>query len=126
MNIKEVSHHCDVTADTIRYYEKIGIIPNVKRNQQGIRVFDEEDIRWIIFAKQMRHAGLPIKELVTYLTLFQAGDETIPERKKILREQIIQTEHKISEMQKALNRLKYKLENYDNHMYQAENHLKSD
>lgn len=73
MNMKELCQICEISADTIRYYEKIGIIPPIKRNTSGIRTFDEEDIRWIEFVKQMRRADIPIKMLTEYLALFRQG-----------------------------------------------------
>lgn len=124
MNIKEASKQSGATPDTIRYYEKIGLIPAVKRNKNGIRLFDEEDIRWLTFARQMRNAGLPIEVLTNYLSLFQQGEQTTPERKQLLADQIKQTEQKIEQMNEALDRLKYKLQNYDDHMFKVEQSLK--
>ena len=66
MNIKKVSELSGASADTIRYYEKIGLIPAVKRNKNGVREFDEDDLQWIIFARQMRNAGLSIDGLSHY------------------------------------------------------------
>ena len=71
MTITEVSKKCDISADTIRYYEKIGLIPPINRNKNGIRNFTEEDCKWIEFAKCMRNAGLSIDALSQYLVLFQ-------------------------------------------------------
>lgn len=71
MNIGTASKETNVSADTIRYYERIGLIPPVKRTESGIREFNEEDLRWIIFSRQMRNAGLSIESLIEYLSLFQ-------------------------------------------------------
>ena len=64
MTITEVSKKYDLTADTLRYYERIGLIPSVNRNASGIRDYTEEDCKWVHFAKCMRGAGLSIEVLV--------------------------------------------------------------
>lgn len=125
MNIKKASELSGVSSDTIRYYERIGLIPPVKRSASGIREFDEEDIRWITFSRQMRNAGLSIESLVEYLTLFQLGDETIPTRKEIIADQIVALKQKAAELNGAIERLEFKLENYDEHMRPAENALRN-
>lgn len=124
MNIKKVSELSGVSADTIRYYERIGLIPPVKRSDNGIRDFDEEDLRWIVFSRQMRNAGLSIESLVEYLTLFQEGNETVPARKEIIADQIAELKGKASELNTAIERLEFKLDNYDEHMIPTENALR--
>lgn len=61
MTIKEVSNNYDITADTLRYYERIGLIPHVPRNKSGIRDYDEDSCGWIEFIKCMRKSGLSIE-----------------------------------------------------------------
>ena len=124
MNIKKISELSGVSADTIRYYERIGLIPPVKRGDNGIRNFDEEDLRWIVFSRQMRNAGLSIESLVEYLALFQIGNETVPARKEILANQIAELKEKAAELNLAIDRLEFKLANYDEHMIPAENALR--
>ena len=124
MNMKELCQICEISEDTIRYYEKIGITPPIKRNTSGIRTFDEEDIRWIEFVKQMRRADIPIKMLTEYLALFRQGNQTIEKRKALLRNQIEEVETRIVAMNQGLERLKYKLNNYENHTFPAEQALK--
>lgn len=75
MNIKKASEITGVSADTIRYYEKIGLIHSIKRNENGVRIFDEEDLRWIHFARAMRTAGLSIESLSQYVSMFQEGEQ---------------------------------------------------
>nr|WP_277998231.1 MerR family transcriptional regulator [Zhaonella formicivorans] len=87
MTIAEVSEKFDIPQDTLRYYERIGLIPRVNRNKSGIRDYTEEDCKWVEFIKCMRSAGLPIEVLIEYVTLFQQGDATIEARKELLIEQ---------------------------------------
>ncbi|MDY0294919.1 MAG: MerR family transcriptional regulator [Acholeplasmataceae bacterium] len=115
MMIGEVSKQFDITEDTLRYYEKIGLIRDVKR-KNGIRSYDENDILTIEFIICMRSAGLSIEFLSQYLTLLRSGDETIDERKNLLIEQRKLLIDRISDMNKTLKRLDYKIEIYDEMM----------
>ena len=80
MTITEVSKKLDIPQDTLRYYERIGLIPPVNRTKGGIRNYSEDDCKWVEFIKCMRSAGLPIEVLIEYVNLFQQGDETIQRR----------------------------------------------
>ena len=82
MQMKEVCEKFDLTPDTIRYYEKIGLIGEVPRDKNGYRVFLEKNLNEIYFSKVMRGAGILVKELVEYVKLVQIGEETIKEREK--------------------------------------------
>ncbi len=113
MTIKEVSNKFDLSQDTLRYYERIGLLPNVNRKQSGIRDYTEEDCRWVEFIKCMRHAGLPIEILIEYVALFQQGDETIETRKELLVEQRRQLLLRIVDMNSTLERLEYKISRYE-------------
>jgi DNA-binding transcriptional MerR regulator len=113
MTIAEVSKIFDLSQDTLRYYERIGLIPSINRNKGGIRDYTEEDCKWIEFIKCMRNAGLPIEVLIEYLKLFQQGDVTIEARKQLLTEQREQLRIKMEAMQKTLERLDYKIESYE-------------
>ena len=126
MTIAEVAKLYDISADTLRYYERVGIIPSVNRNANGIRNYTENDCGWVEFAKCMRSAGLPVEVLIEYVALFQKGDATVGARKEILIEQRDKLKERIEEMQKTLQRLNYKIENYENGFRQAEANLKLD
>jgi len=95
MRIAEASRKYDMTADTLRYYERIGLIPPVNRNASGIRDYTEKDCKWVQFIKCMRGAGLSIEILIEYVTMFQKGNPTIKARKKLLIEQRSQLAEKI-------------------------------
>ncbi len=87
MTITEVSRKYNLTADTLRYYERIGLIPPVNRNNSGVRYFTEEDCNWVQFIKCMRGAGLSIEVLIEYVKMFQEGNSTVKARKELLIEQ---------------------------------------
>ena len=112
MTIKEASQVTGVSADTLRYYERIGLIPPVPRNESGIRNYDEASIGWINFIKCMRGAGLPIEALIEYVALCKEGDKTEASRKAILIEQRDILQQRIESLQKTLVKLNYKIDNY--------------
>ena len=114
MKIAEVSEKYGISSDTLRYYERIGLIPPVNRDKSGIRDYGEIDIRRVEFIKCMRNAGLPIEVLIEYVGLVQQGDRTIEARKEILKEQREQLAAKMEDMQKTLDLLDYKISVYEN------------
>jgi len=126
MTIKEVSEKYGLSQDTLRYYERIGLIPRVSRNGSGIRDYTEEDCKWIEFIKCMRNAGVQIEALVEYVELFQQGDSTIEARKQILIEQREQLIARIKEMKRALERLNAKIEAYETKIIPAERRLRKE
>jgi MerR family transcriptional regulator, aldehyde-responsive regulator len=113
MMIAEVSKKFDVSQDTLRYYERIGLIPRVNRTKSGIRDFTEEDCRWVEFIKCMRSAGLHIEALIEYVSLFQQGDETNGARKELLIEQRKELITRMEDMKKTLDRLDNKIARYE-------------
>lgn len=113
MTISEVSKEYNISTDTLRYYERIGLLPKVHRNKSGIRDYTKEDIGWIEFIKCMRDAGVSIEALIEYVALFQQGDETILARKNILMDQKARMEEKMEELKRCLDRLNYKISYYE-------------
>ena len=123
MKIAEVSEQYGISSDTLRYYERIGLIPPVNRNESGIRDYNELDLRRVEFIKCMRSAGLPIEVLIEYVGLVQQGDQTIESRKEILIEQRERLVARMKEMQKTLDILDYKIEVYQNVVLKKENEI---
>ncbi len=113
MKIAEVSERYGLTTDTLRYYERVGLIPPVQRSESGIRDYSELDLRRVEFIKCMRSAGLPIEVLIEYVSLYQQGDQTIEARKDLLKEQREILAVKIAEMQKTLDLLDFKIAGYE-------------
>lgn len=111
--ISEVSKKYDISTDTLRYYEKIGLIPPVPHNKSGIRDYDQNSCNWIELMKCMRKSGIQIEALIEYVKLFQQGEHTAPARKQILIEQRNILKERINDMQESLERLNYKIDKYD-------------
>ena len=113
MTIAEVSKKYGVTPDTLRYYERIGLIPPVPRGKGGVRDYDEESCRWVELMKCMRRAGVQIEALTEYVALFRQGEDTAPARKQILVEQRRQLAARMEEMRRSLERLDEKIRSYE-------------
>lgn len=114
MTIKETSRMYDVSPDTLRYYEKIGLLPPVRRGANGIRDYGEAELNWIEFIMCMKSAGLTIEVLTEYVQLCMKGEETIEERKRLLQEQRRQLAQRLEEMQATLKKLDHKIEIFEN------------
>ena len=110
MTISEVSKKYDISTDTLRYYERIGLLPPVPRTKSGLRDYDENSCKSVEFIKCMRNAGLPIEALIEYMTLFKEGDSTAEARMAILIEQREALISRIEEMQSTLSRLDKKID----------------
>lgn len=124
MTIAEVCERFELTQDTLRYYEKIGLIPTIQRKASGIRNYTEEDCKWIEFIKCMRSAGLSIEFLSEYVKLFKEGDTTLEKRRSLLIDQRKLLKERMHEMQITLDRLDRKVERYDTLVLEKEKHLK--
>ena len=114
MNIAEVSKQYGLTADTLRYYERIGLLPAVARNKSGNRDYSEVDCERIEFIKCMREAGLSIEVLTKYMHLFLEGDSTLKEREELLIAKRDRLQVRLEHMQSTLERLNRKITAYQN------------
>ena len=124
MTIAEVSRKYDISADTLRYYERIGLIPPVPRTRGGLRDYGEESCGWIQLMKCMRAAGVQIDALIEYVDLFQQGDATLDARKALLVVQRDQLVSRMAEMQASLDLLNQKIDRYEQGMMTAEQQLR--
>lgn len=113
MTIKEVSRQYQISHDTLRYYERIGMIPTVTRTSGGIRDYQEDDLRWVELAICMRSAGLPVEAMIEYVKLYQEGDATIPARLQLLIEQRELLLEQRQQIDATLDRLNYKISRYE-------------
>ncbi|MGM0216818.1 MerR family transcriptional regulator [Enterococcus sp. AZ109] len=121
MNIATVSKKFGIATDTIRYYEKAGLIPPITRDGKGYRVFSENDLNWVYFAKVMRNAGVSVEAIVEYVSLFLQGrEETIDARKVLLIKQREVLENKVKDINETLQYLTYKIEDNSQHLLNFE------
>ena len=112
MKISEVAEKVDLTPVTLRYYEKMGLIPEVKK-EHGVRNYSENDLNWISFIKCMRNVGIPVKDLLEYTELLQQGSDTKKARRQILVKELHRLEEQEQAVHSTINRLKHKINLYD-------------
>ena len=113
MTIKEVCEKYGISADTLRYYERVGAIPEVNRTKGGIRDYSEEDIRWVENAICMRNAGVPVEMLIDYVRLFREGDGTFQARRDLLTEARRDIQEQLDKLQETAQLLDYKISRYE-------------
>ena len=113
MTIKEVSQKYNISQDTLRYYERVGMIPKVTRTASGIRDYQESDLSWVELVICMRSAGLPVEALIEYVELYQQGDQTFSARLELLQEQRRNLEEQQKQLQPAISKLDYKISRYE-------------
>lgn len=113
MTIKQVSERYGISQDTLRYYEKAGLIPVVTRTAGGIRDYQQEDLGWLELVLCMRSAGLPMSGIAEYRRLYQQGDSTIQQRLKLLTDQREELTKMQKQIEQTLRRLNYKISVYE-------------
>ncbi|WP_338554383.1 MerR family transcriptional regulator [Paenibacillus sp. KS-LC4] len=107
--IKEIVKKTGITAYTLRFYEKEGVLPTVERNENGVRQFSEHYIDCVEMVQALRSTGLPLAEIKQYVELYKAGDQTLYLRKTLLARQKSKVEEQMARMMKTLEKINYKL-----------------
>lgn len=113
MTIKEAAQRTGISIDNLRYYERIGLIPEVPRTESGIRNYDEMSISWIEFAMKFKKAGVSLEAIREYIQLALQGLSTKEPRLEILLETKAELEKKMHDMQETLDVVKYKIDTYE-------------
>ncbi len=124
MTISEVSKKCNISADTLRYYEKVGLLSIVNRTSGGVRNYTEQDCKQIEFIKCMRSAGLSIEVLRKYFELFKRGKRTLKARRDLLANEREGLRARFKELQDTIKRLDYKISVYDKALKSKDKELK--
>lgn len=114
MTIREIAAKTNMSTDTLRYYERIGLLPPVPRNAAGIRNYDEYFVNFINFIKKLKASGISLEHIIDYIRLAEMGDATIQERKKLLAEARETLLDKINSLQLVAELADYQLRNYEN------------
>ena len=117
---KKVAEMFDLSIDTLRYYERVGVIPPINRDENGYRNYTKGDLNWIFLAKSLRRAGLSVESLIKFATLAQMHKDSDVKKgqKKILHNQLQEIDEKLKEMNEVRNLLQYKIDTYDEHIAQ--------
>ncbi|TYB67735.1 MerR family transcriptional regulator [Nonomuraea sp. PA05] len=112
MTIQEAAQRSGLSAHTLRYYERIGLIHSVGRNSSGHRDYAEEDLRWLEFLTRLRTTGMPIADMCRYAELRRMGPETAGERRRMLELHRDRVSSRIAQLSQDLEVLDYKIDNY--------------
>jgi DNA-binding transcriptional MerR regulator len=116
LSSKDVAELFDISISTIRYYEKIGIIPPIERDENGYRIYTKSTLNWIYLMKSLRNAGLSIESLQEFSRLSQKQGEERKQQKQVLRDQLQEIDEKIPELQPVRKLINNKIETYDEHL----------
>jgi DNA-binding transcriptional MerR regulator len=112
LTIQEAADVTGLTAHTLRYYERIGLIHPIEREQNTRRLYTADDIGWIDFLTRLRATGMSIRDMQQYAELQRQGDETLPERLEMLKRLRDQVEGHLRELHEHLKLVNYKIEIY--------------
>jgi DNA-binding transcriptional MerR regulator len=111
--IQRAAAETGVSRDTLRYYERIGILPGIERSKSGHRRFSDDDMGWIKLVQCLRATGMPIEDLHRYAELAQQGDSTAPERLRLLHDHRSRIKDEMQELATALELVERKISGYD-------------
>ncbi|MFC8847608.1 MULTISPECIES: MerR family transcriptional regulator [unclassified Micromonospora] len=109
----EAARRSGFSLDTLRYYEKIGLLSGVGRTPAGRRVFTDEDLGWLTLFRCLRDTGMPIAEMCRYAELARAGDHTAGERRALLVRHAERVEEQMRLIQRQYDHLRDKIDFYD-------------
>ena len=115
MNINEVSKKFGVTKDALRYWERLGLLPEIHRNASGYRDYGERDMNWVFYIQVLRKAGMTVEELIEFVKLYRQGDQTVEARKQLLVDQQEDLISQRDKIQKTIDYLTYKIDHYEDH-----------
>ncbi|HET9906434.1 MAG TPA: MerR family transcriptional regulator [Anaerolineales bacterium] len=114
LTIQEVSQATGLTTHTLRYYERIGLIHPIHREENTRRCYTADDVGWIDFLMKLRATGMSIKDMQRYAELQRQGDVTLPERVEMLKSLRDKVESHMEEMNEHLKLIYYKIDYYQN------------
>ena len=112
--VGEMAKTLGVPASTLRYYDKEGLLPFVKRSSGGIRMFEEKDYEWLKVISCLKKAGMSLKDIREYIQLAMEGDSTIDQRLDLFLNQRKVLLEQMAELQQTLDTLDYKCWYYEN------------
>jgi len=110
--ISEVADFTGLSAHTLRWYERIGLMPHVDRSHTGQRRFSNRDLDWLAFVGKLRLTGMPVADMVTYAELVREGDHTFAQRQALLESTRSDVLQRIAELQDTLTVLDHKISTY--------------
>jgi len=113
LSIREVSTRTGITTHTLRYYERIGLVPSIPRARSGHRRYGESDLQWLVLLKRLHATDMPIRRMLEYARLARRGDSTVRERRELLEAHRLDVEARLTHLQATLDLIRKKLKLYD-------------
>ena len=111
-SIGQVAKKMGLTAHTLRYYDKEGLLPFVKKNSSGLRMFSDEDIDWLVVIECLKGTGMQLKDIKQYIDWCQEGDATIGRRLEMFKRQKAKLEEQLRQLQQYMEKINYKIAYY--------------
>ncbi|KRL13328.1 MAG: MerR family transcriptional regulator [Schleiferilactobacillus perolens] len=121
MTIDEVSKKFNLTKDTLRYWERIGLLPDIPRNDSGYRDYDQHAVNWVYYIMVLRKAGMAIESLTEFVKLLREGDQTADARKALFIKQRDDLVEQRANIDKTIRYLNFKIDHFEDHMLSYEN-----
>ncbi|NVY96380.1 MerR family transcriptional regulator [Lactobacillus sp. DCY120] len=115
MRIEAVAQQFTLTKDTLRYWERIGLLPAIQRDEHGYRNYTPHDLNWVFYIQSLRKAGMTIEKLIEFVQLYRQGSTTVQVRKQLLEDQRTELIQQVATLQKTINYLTYKVDHFADH-----------
>lgn len=112
-SIGQVAAKTGLTVHTLRYYEKEGLLPFVRKSSSGLRMFSDNDLGWLSIIECLKKTGMPLKGIKQYIDWFREGDSTLPQRLEMFKQQQLKVLAQIEQFQKYLQKIDYKVRLYE-------------
>ncbi len=111
-SIGQVAQKMGLTPHTLRYYEKEGLLPFVRKSSSGLRVFSDEDIDWLVIIECLKGTGMQLKDIRQYIDWCRQGDETLGARLEMFKRQKAKVEEQMAQLQQYMEKINYKIAYY--------------
>lgn len=110
--IGQVAKKLGLTAHTLRFYDKEGLLPFVTKSSSGLRIFSDNDVDWLVMIECLKGTGMPLKDIKQYIDWFIEGDSTLEKRLEMFKRQKLKIEEQMAQMQKHLEKINFKIKFY--------------
>lgn len=110
--IGQVAKKIGITAYALRYYEKEGLLPFVKKSSSGVRIFSDNDLGWLSMIECLKGTGMPLKGIKQYIDWYIEGDATLVQRLEMFKQQKLSLENQLLQLQKHMDKIEYKIRFY--------------
>ena len=111
--IGKTAEKMGITAHTLRYYDKEGLLPFVEKSESGARIFKESDLEWLALIECLKQTGMQLKDIKQYIDWCMEGDTTLQQRYNMFTERKAEAERQIAVLQNALEKIRYKCWYYE-------------